>query len=467
MSVLKAISSGRNKPPKILHVSPHVGGGVGAVLNAFFNQSRLQGIVNGVLCLDTCHASRALVAADYWQDSVWSHPYEKVDLEVEACDIVVFHYWNHPLMAKILQDWNYFHRPSIVWAHNSGLHEPHIIPSYLVDRCDRLIFTSSASLLAYNIQILCTDFEHMDSVVHSCRSLETFLKIDRGRRSESRPFRVVYIGTVAYSKLHYESAAIFTALIRFGLSVRVVGGNCHQDFLKHCDSLGGGVEVIGPTDSVEKHLDWADLFVYPLRSDHYGTGEQVILEALAAGLPVVAFANPAEMAIIRDHVTGRLVESSSEFIDAVIEISINKDLLIHMSRKSRLHVVEHFGAERMTKGLLEIVRHVLGDNRRCRRDFAGDPADKGLYLYVKSSFHDENLQLLVLEDSAAAAQAVFEKIKPHLVSKQNLSFWTGETKSTPRQYLKYFSESDGLRRLCFLIDREVRRKHGFLATVKP
>ena len=121
----------------------------------------------------------------------------------------------------------------------------------------------------------------------------------------------------------------------------------------------------------------------------------------------------------------------------------------------------------MTDELLEIVGQVLKGNRKCRISFANDPADKSLYLYVKSSFHDEDLKNLVLRDGADAAQSVFEKIKPHLVDRQNVSFWTGETKSTPRQYLKYFPESEGLRRLCLLIDDDVRRNHGFIRGLTP
>ena len=157
---------------------------------------------------------------------------------------------------------------------------------------------------------------------------------------------------------------------------------------------------------------------------------------------------------------GRLVGSTSEFIDAVIEFSNNTDLLGKMGRQSRRHVMEHFGAERMTNRFLNLVTLASIGIRTPRINFCRDPADKGLYLYVKSSFHDESLRLLVLKEGAAAAQTVFEKIKPHLVSTRNIIFWTGETKSTPRQYLKYFSESEGLRRLCFLIEAEVRCNHG-------
>jgi hypothetical protein len=67
---------------------------------------------------------------------------------------VVIHYWNHPLLTCHLLKEGLPSGKYIVWAHNSGLSEPHIIPEYVIDSGFRILFTSGASFNAPNIRDL-------------------------------------------------------------------------------------------------------------------------------------------------------------------------------------------------------------------------------------------------------------------------------------------------------------------------
>jgi glycosyltransferase involved in cell wall biosynthesis len=58
-----------------------------------------------------------------------------------------------------------------------------------------------------------------------------------------------------------------------------------------------------------------DVFGYPLRSDHYGTCEQVLGEAMAAGVVPVVMDNQAETLIIQDGLNGFIAHSKQHYID--------------------------------------------------------------------------------------------------------------------------------------------------------
>src|SRR5205085_9880073 len=64
------------------------------------------------------------------------------------------------------------------------------------------------------------------------------------------------------------------------------------------------VKLIGWVDDVAKLLSTLDLFVSPARSEPFGLS---IVEAMSAGVPVLATASEGAREIIEDNQTGRLV----------------------------------------------------------------------------------------------------------------------------------------------------------------
>ncbi|PWK85264.1 glycosyltransferase family 4 protein [Fulvimonas soli] len=84
-------------------------------------------------------------------------------------------------------------------------------------------------------------------------------------------------------------------------------------------------------EELARHYASADLFPFPSLSETFGN---VILEALAAGLPVVAYAEGAAREHLRSGANGFAIEPGNEpsFIEAVAKLAANPSLIRHMGR---------------------------------------------------------------------------------------------------------------------------------------
>jgi glycosyltransferase involved in cell wall biosynthesis len=78
-----------------------------------------------------------------------------------------------------------------------------------------------------------------------------------------------------------------------------------------------------------------DLLVFPSHTDTFGN---VVLEALASGVPAVVTPDGGPKTIVRDRMTGRVVQDS-EFSDAVAEILGNASRHAEMRLASRAHAL--------------------------------------------------------------------------------------------------------------------------------
>jgi glycosyltransferase involved in cell wall biosynthesis len=87
-------------------------------------------------------------------------------------------------------------------------------------------------------------------------------------------------------------------------------------------------------EDLATHYASADLFLFASLSETFGN---VTIEAMASGLPIVAFNHAAAGEIIESHVNGILAKSNDEagFIDAAIEIVLNSDLLNTCEQRAR------------------------------------------------------------------------------------------------------------------------------------
>jgi glycosyltransferase involved in cell wall biosynthesis len=131
--------------------------------------------------------------------------------------------------------------------------------------------------------------------------------------------------------------------------------------LRQIDALGlsGRVVLPGSFDNVDDVLAAADLFVLPSESEGLS---HALLEAMAAGLPIVATDIPGNAVAIRDGVEGSLVRprDSAALAAAIDKIFADPPRAAELGAAARHRAQECFSLERMVDAHLALFARLLG-----------------------------------------------------------------------------------------------------------
>jgi glycosyltransferase involved in cell wall biosynthesis len=320
--------------------------------------------------------------------------------------------------------------------------EPHINPNFLTEIADTIVFTSKSSALASNFEFLSSAGSGVPLIVPTVRDLRSFFNIGSTHKVSTLSPKLLYVGSVSKSKMHPDAALIFSQLSLRGLQVRVVGGPDHVELANEVESLGGKIEISGHVDNVIDFYSESDLFIYPLRADHYGTGEQVILEALASGLPVVAFNNPAEAAILKEFKNLKLANSASEFIEIALNLTTSSHKLLELSRQTYLTASSIYGSSQMTCELLEIINCAIRSSKgNFKYSKQIGTINNLLAIYARASFFDLSTFEQILNQPRDGVELILSKIEEGLENSSSIQRWQASSKSTPEHYSKYFPGS--------------------------
>jgi glycosyltransferase involved in cell wall biosynthesis len=450
---------------RVGHLTPHLGGGVGVVLDGLIQVSpsfKLARFSHQFFCLEVCKSIPPFIRemSCIIEENLGARTKKLTEL-ISSVDVLVCHYWNHPLTASVLMSGAIPETRLLFWVHNSGLQEPNIVPTCILRSNAKVIFSSPASLLSPNVVCEQKRQDKVLEVIPSVRSLDKFTKITRNFRSTPKLKKLLYVGTVSTAKMHPESARLFARLSRIGYVLDVVGGDDEICFAEHVKSCEGEIRVHGWSNDVIKFYSEAYIFVYPLRPGHYGTGEQVILEAMASGLPVIAFDNPAERSIIIHGETGFLAKSGGEFLDFVEILARDETLYTKMSGNSVKRVVENFNYKEITKNFYNAINVQKSlPPVSLENSFGYDINDKGLIALAEYSFFQPPLSDKT--NARSLVDELFRRICMDIEKQGDPSSWLAETKGSPFHYLSFFPESAGLCKLCELLVKRFRptRKEG-------
>ena len=167
------------------------------------------------------------------------------------------------------------------------------------------------------------------------RGVDTVL-FDPAKRSEhgERTFRIGYVG-----RLTPEKNVRFLAELGKGLATRgvkefefvIVGegqeANWLRDHVPHATLTG-----VLRGDALAKAYADMDLFAFPSMTDTYGN---VVLEAMASGVPCVVTSSGGPKFLVTNGVTGCVAANDKEFIDSVALIAESADLRQRMKSAAR------------------------------------------------------------------------------------------------------------------------------------
>ena len=125
--------------------------------------------------------------------------------------------------------------------------------------------------------------------------------------------------------------------------------------------LGGNLEMLGYVDDVRVPLARYAVFVCPILS---GSGVRVkLLEAFAAGIPVVSTTVGAEGLAVKDGEFCRLADSAAEFAERVLALWENPQEAAGMAQRARAEVEKHWDMRAITRKLIEGYGELVREKR--------------------------------------------------------------------------------------------------------
>ena len=298
---------------KILHVTPHLGGGVGKALSTIVEHDDME-VSRFFLLLepprDTCYIRS--IKKNGGEVFLSSDVDDK--LLIQYADIIQIEWWSHPLSFEWLCRHNTSKMRTVFWSHINGLSPPYI-PEALVSAADYFLFSSPCSLNIYNLK---DDFKYKVGVVNSgfgfslCENNRTY--------NEDIP-KVGYLGSINFEKMHQSFFECIDCIQYPDFRVHFFGD---VDFEKN-----GIIEKVrsmkypervcfnGFAENPEEVLRKLDVFLYLLRRDHYGTGENALAEAMSLGCVPIVLDNPSEMELVQNGITGFVVRDIQEASDVL------------------------------------------------------------------------------------------------------------------------------------------------------
>ncbi len=124
------------------------------------------------------------------------------------------------------------------------------------------------------------------------------------------------------------------------------------------------VDFEGSVQNIEERLRQGDLLLSTSNNESFGMS---IAEAMATGLPVVAYRVGGIPEVVEDRVNGRLVEPGCicDAAKAVVQILSNPNLRAQYGQSARTRIEEHFRCDLIAKQYEELYEEVMEQESPC------------------------------------------------------------------------------------------------------
>lgn len=436
----------KQKTKKVLHITPHLGGGVGQVLlNYLARVAENSEFDHRVISLEYANdrAKTASASSGFALQDRMSDRHEKILADVARADIVLIHWWNHPLLYAFLVRESLPPARVIFWSHISGYHLPYVFSPAALTYPDLFVFTSPLSLDVPDVKALPDQRQSSLRVVWSTGGVEDMLCIER------RPhdgFQIGYIGTVDYSKLHPRFIQMSGRVEIPGARFTVCGGPSEKQIEDDARRRGFGYRFTftGQISDVKKYLSAFDVFGYPLALHHYGTCEQSLGESMAAGIPPVVMANKTESFIVEDGVTGLIAATEEAYARAIESLYRHPDLRKRLAENARTSARKRYSLDLMIERWENIFSETAGLPKKQRRweggQWGGRVSAAGLFVESLGDY-----AAAFRQDLRAQNPQEREKAKREIKKLFDSSpIWRSDTKGTANHYALFFPQDERL-----------------------
>jgi glycosyltransferase involved in cell wall biosynthesis len=413
----------------IFHITPHLGGGVGQVLlNYVISDS-----TNRHLIASLDYANEK--AIKYSSDNnfiLFQNAFKNIPCllqKLNRADIIVVHFWNHPLLYDFII--NHVLAPAriIFWSHIAGFAPPYIFTKKMLKYPDKFIFSTPLSYNTENVSALKNTCNF--GVVLSTSGIDLVQDVVPVKHSG---FNVGYIGTVDYAKMHPDYIAVHKRINIEGINFIIVGGDNDKEIAKNADKR---FHFIGRVDNIRPYLSQMDVFGYLLNKNHYGTGEQVLQEAMGAGIVPVVLNNATERFLVKHGEVGLVAKDVNEYIEYIELLYNDINFRCVLANNAKEYASKMFSLDRLIVDWNRIYDEVMSLPKKEHQ--YGYPYHLTAYeLFLESIGEYKNL---FVNQEELYIKKMLKQIQ-----------WQSNTKGTPKQYYSFFKNDYDLAQLCKLYD---------------
>lgn len=441
--------------PDILHLAPHYGGGVGAVVRALVSESGRQGgYWHRLASLEPVGPQMKRWAEEQGiecRDDLYRHD-ALLSRLVAGADVVHLHWWHHPLLNAWMHRTDLPPFRCLLWSHVNGHHAPQNFPAGIADYPDMLVLASAWSLHAPALAAHHGPRGALP-VIHSSAGVP--LMPQRRERNDGQ-FRVGYVGTVDPVKMHPEFIRLCLEANIPDARFIVAGGPEHEALRAAVSAfdVADRFEILGPVSDVPNLLATLDVLGYPLNPHHYGTGEQVLIEAMAAGVVPVVLGGSSERYTVEHGVSGLVCDDVASYPGALRRLAADRPLLVRLADSARQSVAERFSIDDVVHGWHALYRSAVArpatqhglPARATAAGTARSPAVKLLLDSVEGTPVADLLPVLL-------AEAPSHEDQMRSVATRLPVGYFSATRGTPFHYRQFFPDDPDLAALCRRLER--------------
>lgn len=433
------------KKARILHVTPHLGGGVGRVLLNYFTIVKDdQSYIHDVACLDYAndHALDEAKNIGLALTDRMGGKWQQLLAMIAEADIVLIHWWNHPLLYDFLVRTELPPCRIVMWSHISGFHPPYVFSEKIFHYPDLFVFTTPVSYETKELNDLSDEQKKSLRVVWSTGGVEHVKNV---KPQAHAGFNVGYIGTVDYCKLHPDFLDICSQVDIQDVNFIVCGGPKEKEILREAECLGisGRFAFTGLVSDITKYLSEFDVFGYPLAPYHYGTCDQVLAESMACGVVPVVFSNRMENQMVQNGVTGIVVDNKEDYGNAIKKLYSNKGLRTLLSENAREYANKTFSLEVLNNEWGKVFEEMLVLPKTARKWKVDKPikdiSAKDVFLESLGE-HGQEFISYCNAVSDQEKEICLKKIKELAKS----PIWQARTRGTVHHYHEFFPHDDQL-----------------------
>lgn len=180
-------------------------------------------------------------------------------------------------------------------------------------------------------------------------------------------FVILFVGRIGTEKNIDLLLNGMDKLIKLSKKIKllIIGDGPDMGYYKECvykRKLGKNVIFTGkvPWDSISEYYLIADIFATASVTETQGL---TVIEAMAAGLPVVCINDESFTGTIMNNVDGIIFNNLEEYIEAITKLYQDRELLKNLGKKARIDA-EKYSSEKFATSVLEVYRTAIKKNRK-------------------------------------------------------------------------------------------------------